>query len=313
MKMKFVAGIDGGGTKTSLVCRDLQGRTIAEQRFGAFNLNSIGERDFVELLKEIIRFLNSVGDCEALCIGAAGVSNDRMESLIEKSLKNTGIAKWKLVGDHEIALWGALEGRPGIAVVAGTGSICCGRNASGSRVRIGGWGHLLGDEGSGYAIGRDALKAVTHYWDGFGEKTSLVTAIEKELQLSERQEMIAYVYSNDKSSVAKVSRIVEAQAATGDSVALAVLKEQANQLSILAETVCRRLHMECGEVALLGGLLENDTIYRTYLVREIEKRCHGLVCVAPRQNAAAGAVMMAQEMLMQPILNKSEQEAYYEE
>lgn len=298
--MKFVAGIDGGGTKTSLVCRDLQGKTIAEQKFGAFNLNSVGEREFVKLLEEIADFLSSVGECDALCIGAAGVSNDRMGDLIKKTWKDVSIADWKLVGDHEIALWGALEGRPGIAIVAGTGSICCGRNASGHSVRIGGWGHLLGDEGSGYAIGRDALKAVTHDWDGFGEKTSLVMAVANELQLTERQKMITYVYENDKSCVAKVSRIVEREAAMGDRVAQAILQENAKQLSVLAETVCRRLDMEHGEVALLGGLLENDTIYRSFLVRETEKRCKGFTCVKPGQNAVAGAVMMAQEMLIQP-------------
>lgn len=297
MKTKFTAGIDGGGTKTSVICSDSRGKIIKEKKFGPFNLNSIGEKRFTELLDEIILFLNRIGECEALCIGAAGVSNCRMEYLINETMKKWEISNWKLVGDQEIALWGALEGKPGISLVAGTGSVCFGRNALGDKVSIGGWGHLLGDEGSGYAIGRDALKAVIKYWDGYGKETIMTEILERQLQIADRQTMIAYVYENDKSSVAKIARIVEEAAAVGDKCAMDILKENAEQISELVETACRRLQMMNGEAALSGGMLENNTIYRSIVVQEIERRCPDLVCTEPRQNAAAGAVMMAQNML----------------
>ena len=174
---------------------------------------------------------------------------------------------WELVGGHEIALWGALEGKPGISLVAGTGSICCGRNAEGDTLRAGGWGHLIGDEGSGYAIGRDVIKAVSHLWDGYGAPTCLA-------------ELLA-----------------EQAAAGGDAVALQILQDNACQVSCQVAAVVNGFHMEQGEVALLGGLLENDTVYRKFVVEEIEKSCPGFRCVAPRQNAAVGAVMMAQNLL----------------
>ena len=137
--MKIVAGIDGGGTKTKVICQDLQGQTIAEEKFGAFNLNSIGEEGFTALMKQICEFLQNKGECVSLCIGAAGVSNPQMRGLVEQAMNQAGIEKWELVGDHEIALWGALEGNPGVSLVAGTGSICCGRNAEGDSIRAGGW------------------------------------------------------------------------------------------------------------------------------------------------------------------------------
>ena len=108
--MKIVAGIDGGGTKTKVICQDLQGQTIAEEKFGAFNLNSIGEEGFTALMKQICEFLQNKGECVSLCIGAAGVSNPQMRGLVEQAMNQAGIEKWELVGDHEIALWGALEG-----------------------------------------------------------------------------------------------------------------------------------------------------------------------------------------------------------
>ena len=294
--MKFVAGIDGGGTKTRILCCDLQGKQIAAREYGPFNLNSIGEEAFRNLIAEITTFLKATGDCTALCIGAAGVSNPRMGDLIAQAMETAGIARWKLVGDQEIALWGALEGITGVSVVAGTGSICCGRNEAGDYITVGGWGHLIGDECSGYAIGRDVLKAVTHYWDGYGEETGLVKAVIDTLHLEDRQKMIAYVYENSKSSVARAARIAEQEAANGDAVAKKILLKNAGDLAKQVKAVTARLSMQQGEIALLGGLLENDTIYRKSLVKEIQNTNPGFVCVTPKQNALTGAVLMAQTM-----------------
>lgn len=88
--MKIVAGIDGGGTKTKVICQDLQGQTIAEEKFGAFNLNSIGEEGFTALMKQICEFLQNKGECVSLCIGAAGVSNPQMRGLVEQAMNQAG-------------------------------------------------------------------------------------------------------------------------------------------------------------------------------------------------------------------------------
>ena len=149
--MRLAAGIDGGGTRTTLECRSPEGAVLCRESFGPFNLNSIGEERFAALWAEIIGFLNAQGTCSALCAGAAGISNPRVRALTAQAMERAGIVRWKLVGDHETALYGALSGQPGCALIAGTGSICCGRNARGEFVRAGGWGHLIDDGGSGYA------------------------------------------------------------------------------------------------------------------------------------------------------------------
>lgn len=296
--MKFVAGIDGGGTKTAVICSDLDGRTVATETFGPFNVNSIGVDGFTILMVQICEFLRQTGECEALCIGAAGVSNPRMRSLVQQAMEKANITNWQLVGDQEIALWGALEGEPGISVVAGTGSICFGRNADDETVSIGGWGHLIGDEGSGYTIGRDVLRAVAHAWDaGTNEADMLAQLLASEHKITSREKLIAHVYTNDKSAVAQLARVAEQAAAAGDAKALAILTENASLLSEQVALVADRLQMKSGEVALLGGLLEHDTMYRKLLVQEIGKRCAGFTCVEPCDNAAIGAVLMARRNL----------------
>ena len=294
--MRFIAGIDGGGTKTKVVVASPEGEHLLTQVFGPFNLNSIGAERFAALLDEICAWLNGQGQCLALCIGSAGISNQEMTRLVSEGMQRGGITNWKLVGDQVIALTGALEGRPGISLIAGTGSICFGKNAAGQFARSGGWGHLIGDEGSGYALGRDALAAVARAWDGWGEKTLLSELLATELGLDDQKKIISYTYGGDKSRIAALSRLVEQAAAQDDHVAQEIICANAVQMTRLVGAVAKQLKLESPEVAMLGGLLENETMLRAQFRAEMAKQHPEMTCVAPHRDAAAGAVMLAKEM-----------------
>lgn len=294
--MNFLAGIDGGGTKTKVVCVTADGQPLDTRRFGPFNLNSIGQERFTGLLTEICEYLNTLGFCQALCIGSAGISNPDMARLVGEAMTRHGIGNWKLVGDQEIALWGALDAQPGIALIAGTGSICFGRAADGATARSGGWGHLIGDEGSGYALGRDALAAVARAMDGWGPETGLTALLGEELHLTTRQEIVAYTYGGDKSRVAALSRLVEEAAREQDAVALEIIRKNAGQMALLVDAVARKLGLGDTKVAMLGGMLENDTQLRKAFQEEMAAAHPRIACVAPSHDAATGAVMMAQAM-----------------
>lgn len=295
--MKFAAGIDGGGTKTTLVCWTLDGALLQTKVFGPFNLNSIGAEAFTRLMDEITAFLNTLGECCALCIGAAGYSRQNMRSLVAGAMERAGIPNWHLVGDHVIALWGALEGKPGCVLIAGTGSICLGRSSDGNTARAGGWGHLIGDEGSGYALGRDALAAVARSLDGNGEDTILTRLISEKMHLTTREEIISYVYGGDKSQVADIAPLVEEAAASGDKAANSILRKNAAALAELVSAVAKTLALTQGELAMLGGLLEHETILRCLFIEEVGRLLPGMTCITPRHPASVGAVMMALSML----------------
>lgn len=297
MGMEFVAGIDGGGTKTRVCCRTLDGNDLGTEIFGAFNMNGIGREKFVRLLDEITAYLNGMGICRALCIGSAGISNEVMAAEVAAAMDRAGIANWKLVGDNVIAMYGALDGQPGISLIAGTGSICFGRDAEGREARSGGWGHLIGDEGSAYALGRDALSAVAHAWDGYGEKTVLTDLLASQLGLDTQRKIISYVYSGDKSAVADLSPLVETAARQGDAAALAIVRKNAGQMAELVGAVADRLGFDRAEVAMLGGMLENDTCLRAAFLEVMGARYPHFTCVLPRHDACTGAVMMAATFL----------------
>lgn len=295
--MRLAAGIDGGGTRTTVECRNADGSVLCREVFGPFNLNSIGEERFTALWAEITAFLREKGQCAALCAGAAGVSNPQVQALTAQAMERAGIANWQLAGDHETALHGALSGQPGCALIAGTGSICCGRNAAGDFVRVGGWGHLIDDGGSGYALGRDALAAVVRQWDGRGEATVLSQLISDRLEVRTPQELVAYVYGGDKSRVAAVAPLVEQAASQNDRTALDIYAHAGAELCALVTATSDRLGLGTGEVALLGGLLSRDRYLRAAFTAELARKAPGLRCVPPRQDAAAGAAMLALAML----------------
>ena len=288
----FVCGVDGGGTKTTAICCTTDGKEIARRVFGPFNLNSIGMQAFEGILNELVSFLKETGNCRALCIGAAGITNSRVSDCVENVLGKTGIP-YKLLGDFEIAHTGALDGREGIILIAGTGSVCFGKNKNGNSAMAGGWGHLIGDAGSGYGIGRDALSAVARMYDGYGQPTILKDLISQELILDTAEKIVSYVYSNDKSAVAALSPIVEKAYAMGDAVATQIIRSNAASLVQLVSTVASRLCFESCDVALLGGLMEHETALRKEFEKLMSEKDPDLRCVGPLRSAAEGAVMEA--------------------
>lgn len=295
--MDFIAGVDGGGTKTKVVCASPEGKVLGTAVFGPFNMNSIGAERFSALLQELCAYLNGLGHCRALCIGSAGISNKEMTRIVETEMTRGGIENWNLVGDQVIALNGALSGEAGIALIAGTGSICFGKNGAGEYARSGGWGHLIGDEGSGYALGRDALAAVARAWDGWGEKTLLSQLLAEQMELDDQKKIISYTYGGDKSRIAALAPLVEQAAGQDDAVALEIIRDNAVKMTGLVGAVARQLDIKAGKVAMLGGLLEHDTKLRETFVAEMGGQYPALVCTEPEQDAAAGALMLAKEML----------------
>ncbi len=290
----FLVGIDGGGTHTRLELRDMENRLIRRAEFGPFNINSIGENAFRKLLREVFAFCGGMEDCERLCIGAAGISNPRVQQILAEELAQSGFqGKWKLCGDQEIALRGAMEG-PGVAVISGTGSICFGKNAAGETARSGGYGHLIDDGGSGYALGRDVLSSAVRALDGRAKNTGILQAVCDQLG-GGPEKIVPFVYApeTDKSAIARFSAIALEEAERGDPEALRILDQGAKELAQLVSAVQARLELPNCRIALLGGLLEVDNPYRRRVAEELA--CLGTV-IAPAHNALWGAAQMAWEL-----------------
>lgn len=291
----FIVGIDGGGTHTRVEIRDQNNQFVSRMEFGPFNLNSIGEEAFRKLLAEIFAACGGMKNCAKLCIGAAGISNPRVKEILMEELARVEFkGLWKLCGDQEIALRGAMD-TAGVALIAGTGSICFGKNDAGNCARAGGYGHLIDDGGSGYALGRDVLSAAVRCIDGRCTSPAMEAAVYAQLGGTTPQDIISFVYSpaTDKSGIAKFAHIALELADREEAVAQEILDRGAQALLELVEAVQRKLSLSGCQIALLGGLLSQDNVYRRTVVSCLSRIG---IPIAPAHDALWGAAQMAWEL-----------------
>ena len=277
-----VLGIDAGGTKTVCLLADERGMIVSEGRGPGANLLAAGELGVEKVLHEVME--TAIGDRAitpaAICLGIAGVDREDEARTVRAIMRRIGYkSRVLVVNDALIALVAGAQDAPGIVIIAGTGSIVYGRNAAGEAARAGGWGHMIGDEGSGYWIGREALAAVMRAADGRGPATQLGGDILAHFAVDDESRLPRIVYDRDqpRMSVAALGPIVERAAELGDAVATRILERAADELVLAAGSVASQLNMR-GDLFtffLAGG------IFRVvpWLSRELPRR---LVEVAPR-------------------------------
>jgi N-acetylglucosamine kinase-like BadF-type ATPase len=195
--------------------------------------------------------------------------------------------------DGRIALEGAFNGGPGVVAVAGTGSVVMGKSLEGETLSIGGWGRVIGDEGSGYFIGLEALRAVSREIDGRGEAGRLRVSLSSRFGLETRERIIAAIY-REKFDIPSIAPVVLEAAEAGDQVALGILGRAARDFSLQVVTAVDRLGVQGGTgVVMTGGLIDHDTIYARMLTAEIKKASPAVDFRAALNGPAHGALLLA--------------------
>lgn len=231
--------------------------------------------------------------CDVLVIGAAGAGREPERSELRSALVAERLATTvTVVTDIEIALSAAFGEGPGIVVSAGTGSVAVGRDRHGTLHRIGGYGWQMGDEGSGYAIGRAALGAVGRAADGRSPETALTARIREVTGCRDLDALIRWAAGAGPAEIASLAPHILAVAADGDTVAQGIADYAARELYQLAAHLLERVDApQPIAVALTGGLLMNQTLRAPVL-----ERLAGQPSFAPVEvpiDAALGAARMA--------------------
>ncbi|MDR6881032.1 BadF/BadG/BcrA/BcrD ATPase family protein [Bacillus sp. 3255] len=296
----YVAGLDGGGTKTAVRVADESGVEVHSFTSGAINYNGQDadsiRRSFLDIFAGIAGACGGLEHCAQIVIGAAGVSNPAVSARLEANCRESGYSgKLFITGDQETALCGAHDSEYGIIMIAGTGSICYGKGKDGRIHRSGGYGHLIDDEGSGYSIGRDLLASLVKAHDGRIPETVISGMVYEQLQLTTVQQIVGFVYSKEtnKKDIAALAPILSQACALGDEAAFAIAEKQAASLVETAVPVVEKLSMQQGALAMAGSvLLNNDEIRRSF-VEKLKERYPQLTCMKPIKDAASGAVLMA--------------------
>lgn len=301
-KNPFVIGMDGGGTKTKVCVMDLEGSEIDVVFGGGMNINGLGRegvlRNMAEIFAEIKNRCGDWSQLKALCIGAAGISNPELREALMLSVKLAGIEVNPVIfGDQHAALYGAHCQGKGIILIAGTGSICFGLDGKGKEARTGGWGYLIDDEGSGYALGRDVLSAIAQAEDGRIPPTCMRKPVFDQLGIDNINGMIKFIYADTtgKKEIAALAIHIMKAYEAGEEAAVASLEKAADKLADMVVPVVRKLKLEEGEIAFCGSVITKNEVVIEKLKNKLKAMFPKLKCIQPKQDAAFGAALRALE------------------
>ncbi|MGE5704005.1 MAG: N-acetylglucosamine kinase, partial [Clostridia bacterium] len=263
---RWFVGMDGGGTKTTAALCDEVGQVAAVVTGGASNMMARARNEVAEVLRELYeRVLDEAGvretDVERIVLGLAGADRPEVKEAVLSSfyLHGAGV-RIQVDNDAICALHAGTWGEPGIVLIAGTGSIAYGVNRFGERFRTGGWGYLLGDEGSGYDLGRRAVSAVLHAFDGRGPETQLTEELLRMFRVNRPDEIISLVYnsSHQRAALAGVSRVLGKVVKAGDPVAQELVAGAVESLADMVKALEKRMGKGY-PVVLAGGLFSSDS------------------------------------------------------
>jgi glucosamine kinase len=242
-----VLGIDAGGTKTVCLLADELGTILSVGRGAGANLQVAGELEVEKVLHHVMATaLDGRPDVwpKAVCLGIAGVDREDDARIVSAIMRRISPgSRLLVVNDALVALEAGAPASPGIVIICGTGSIAYGRNADGVAARSGGWGHIIGDEGSGYWIGQQAVQAVMRDADGRGPATALSKQVLAHFDVPNASGLVHVVYGPNSAnrSIAMLGPSVQMASESGDEVASAILDRAADELALAARSVADRL------------------------------------------------------------------------
>lgn len=294
-----VVGVDAGGTKTVGLLADESGRVLTKARGPGANLLVHGELAVEKTVFQVLEDLDPSRPIDAFCLGIAGADRPGERELLTQMVRRLGLrGAVRIVHDAHIALVAGAPAGRGIVVIAGTGSIAYGVGADGATARSGGWGYLLGDEGSAYWLGHAAVRAGIRASDGRGRPTLLFDQVCAQLGVRDSPSLVAWFYDPDLSRyrVAELASLVEEAASAGDPTAGDLLDQAAHHLASAARAVARQLVFEgTYPIVLAGGAFKAcpSLFDRIQGVLELEEAEVKRLSVEP----ATGAVTLALKMI----------------
>ena len=301
--MAVVLGIDGGGTNTRAAI-DADGETVAQGQSGSIKWLRVGAEvanaNMRVLLKDVFAQAG-VKRVDAACCGTASATMPGIKEWVTGVFADFQIQHSEVVGDEVIALDAAFRGGPGILQIAGTGSNTIGRAPDGSRESAGGWSSRLGDEGSGYWIGVNAVRRALHAYDR-DEPQMVLKRVGEIWGTPTIDQLINVGDATPGPDFAALAPAIDALAKAGDAVSLGVMKQAAQDLVdfvLLVRAKLKRKHAVAGEVpvAWIGSVIGKSALVREAFFSGLKAAAPDMKVLAEETKGLDGAIWRAQQMV----------------
>jgi N-acetylglucosamine kinase-like BadF-type ATPase len=301
--MMFVSGVDGGATKTVAVVGKLDGTLLASARAPPSNYHNVGVGEAARSIRTSVLVACRhahlpTRDLETVVMGLAGMDSPRDFRAGKRVADLTGVGKRRVVvHDSVIAIYAATLGRPGIVINAGTGSFAAGIGLDGKPIRASGWGNIIDDEGSGYDIGRRAMRAALRALDGTEKKTTIAKLLVRKFRLPALEDIVYEVHNKPMSTreISSISKLVARAAANGDQVARNIFAYEGQVMASFVSAIARRLEMTKSkpDIYCTGGVFKAGPVLLKPFRRELRKSVPRFVLRYPRFEPVIGAFILA--------------------
>ena len=307
--MAYFVALDGGGTKTQCWVAD-EDQVLGKASTGSVKLMVVDEATATSRLQDLVRAAAKDAGVELsgvtrTCMGLAGISSESVRHWAGQALAGVVGGEVLLCGDVDVAFEAAFRGGPGVLVIAGTGSNLMGRCKDGTVVGVGGWGPILGDEGSGHWIGLEAIKVALRAEDR-GVETCLLKDIESYWALHNHGELVAYANRRTRVEFSELTAVVARCADGGDALAASVLEragqELAEQVSLLASKMHQRgcADADALQVEFTGSVLGKITRVRRAMEEALRSFMPGVVVGQTAVEPLDGALWLARGSVASP-------------
>jgi len=309
--MDYVLGFDGGGTKTELLAVDLQGKELYSAQGGPSNPKAVTETQMLEhlvsLLSEAIHSNALKGHhCRAVALGLAGMATNQEQQQADTLIRHSfhkllpDMSSFYITHDAQIALMAGLGRQHGIIAIAGTGAIVYGLTPTGNQKRAGGWGHILGDKGSGYEIGLMTLQQVMLAYDNVAAPTLLTERVLQHYGLNEPPDLRQLMYQPhiQKKHIAEAASVCIYAAIEGDTVATDIITRAAHDLASLTAALRHQDDwLATSEVAVTGSIFNYSELFLNTYRDELKIAGHRGAVILSSHKPAYGAALLALEQL----------------
>jgi N-acetylglucosamine kinase-like BadF-type ATPase len=294
----YVLGVDGGGTATRAVILSTDGELAYSGKAGSSNPITVGVDRALASILGAVNAASEAGNVSRFLASRLGIAGTDRSQLRGKLLARlpASYGDTAIISDAASALAGATGLKPGVVVIAGTGSIAYGENKAGEHARAGGWGWRLGDEGSGYTIGANAIMAALRAYDARDIGTALTAKILGHLCLSSMEDIVDWVYSpgREPRDIAYLVPLVREAEAEGDEAARQVLARAGTELGLVAGAVIKRLELR-GKfpLSLNGGVFKQPSVYITAFEETVRREAPDCILIQPRMPPVLGSALLA--------------------